>query len=305
MEPHQRPALQRRFFRPRYWPTWVAFGALWLTAWLPTRIRAVVGDALAAVRALVDRKRMRIILTNLALCYPNLTEEARRALARSHLRISTRTLLDTGVLMFRSAHYLAKLIELHGVEALITQQRPLILLSPHCVALEHCGLRTTIDRTVMTMIRRHNNPVSDWIVTRMRTRFGGILFRHDASLLSLVRAARQGAWFYYLPDEDQGHASAVFAPFKGVPKATVPILGRLAQAAGALVVPTRSAFDPATGRYSMYADPPVPFASTGDASADARALNALLEPLIDADPAQYLWTQKIFRTRPPGTPSVY
>src|SRR5262245_23413247 len=149
MEPHQRPALQRRFFRPRYWPTWAVFGALWVTAWLPTRVRAVIGDVAAAVRARVDRKRTRIILTNLSLCYPNLTEEARRALARSHLRISTRTLLDTGVLMFRSARYLTNLIELRGLATLAAERRPLIFVSPHFVALEHCGLRAPLDRPVL------------------------------------------------------------------------------------------------------------------------------------------------------------
>jgi lauroyl-KDO2-lipid IV(A) myristoyltransferase len=304
MDNSHHSTLEARFFLPRYWATWSVFGALWVVAWLPNVVRARLGDAAAWLRQRIDRKRMRIILTNLALCYPNLTDAERRAIATSHLRISTRALLDTSVLMFRSPRVLARMVDVVGAEALDDKRR-FILLSPHSPALEHCGLRLTIDRRAMTMIRRHKNAVSDWIVTRMRTRFHGVLFLHDAPLLGLIRALKRGDWFYYLPDEDQGHPAAVFAPFMGVPKATVPVLGRLARAADALIVPTRSALDLETGRYRITLGTPQEWRGTDDPEDEARRLNALLEPLIDADRAQYLWTQKIFRTRPPGTRPYY
>jgi lauroyl-KDO2-lipid IV(A) myristoyltransferase len=207
--------------------------------------------------------------------------------------------------MFRSPRLLERMVDVIGYDALRDAPQPLILVSPHSPALEHCGLRLSLDRNAMTMIRRHKNPVSDWIVTRMRARYGGLLFRHDAPLLGLIRELKRGRWFYYLPDEDQGHPSAVFAPFMGIPKATVPMLGRLAKAANAMIVPTRSAIDLVTGRYALYLGEPRPWSSSGEPADDARELNALLEELIDADRAQYLWTQKIFRTRPPGMPSCY
>lgn len=308
MGPSHRSHLQRRYFHPRYWPTWAALCAFWVLAFCPRVLRARIGDGAAWLRERLDRKRTRIILVNLELCYPHMNAAERIALAHAHLKIVTRALLDTSVLMFRSAGYVRSFVEVRGFERLLTMRdsgRPLILLSPHCAALEQGGIRLCLDAPGLTMIRRHKNPVMDWVVTRMRTRFGGWLFPHDASMLALVRAVRHGRWFYYLPDEDQGHPNAVFAPFKGVPKATVPVLGRLVKATGALLVPTRSALDLKTGRYVLYIEEPRPWPETNDAVADASALNALLEHLIDADPAQYLWTQKIFRTRPGGGTSLY
>ena len=298
--------LEARHFHPRFWPTWTVFGALWLVAWLPHRVRALLADGAAWLRERVDPKRTRIILTNLALCYPHLPDGERRAIATAHLRISTRALLDTSVLMFRSPHVLERMVDVVGSERLDTAGGGrFVLVSPHSPALEHCGLRLTMDHPVMTMIRRHKNPVSDWIVTRMRTRYGAVLFLHDAPLLGLVRTLRQAYLFYYLPDEDQGHPAAVFAPFLGVPKATVPVLGRLAKAADALIVPTRSALDLESGRYRLTLGIPQRWLGNGEPANEARELNALLEPLIEADRAQYLWTQKIFRTRPPGVPPHY
>ena len=34
-------------------------------------------------------------------------------------------------------------------------------------------------------------------------------------------------------------------------------------------------------------------------------MNRLIEEMVNRDPAQYLWTAKIFRTRPPGEPGFY
>jgi lauroyl/myristoyl acyltransferase len=31
----------------------------------------------------------------------------------------------------------------------------------------------------------------------------------------------------------------------------------------------------------------------------------LIEDMVSRDPAQYLWSAKIFRTRPPGEPGFY
>jgi KDO2-lipid IV(A) lauroyltransferase len=44
---------------------------------------------------------------------------------------------------------------------------------------------------------------------------------------------------------------------------------------------------------------------TDDALANAAAMNRWIEAQIRAQPAQYLWVHKRFKTRPPGVPPVY
>jgi KDO2-lipid IV(A) lauroyltransferase len=43
----------------------------------------------------------------------------------------------------------------------------------------------------------------------------------------------------------------------------------------------------------------------GDAAADTAVVNAAVEQMVRAAPAQYLWVHKRFKTRPPGLPEVY
>ena len=42
-----------------------------------------------------------------------------------------------------------------------------------------------------------------------------------------------------------------------------------------------------------------------DPIADARRMNAFIEERVLEAPAQYLWTHKRFKTRPPGEPGFY
>jgi Kdo2-lipid IVA lauroyltransferase/acyltransferase len=303
-----RPGFRLALLDPRLWPSWAAFAAAASTTLLPAAVRGWLADWLAPLLVAVDRRRRHRIATNLALCYPDWDDRQRERLLQDHARLAAHMLLSYGRLMFASRRALSGDFDTFGrdhVDGVVATGRSVILLTPHCLALEHAGIRLSLKRPLMTMIRAHRNPVADWMVTRMRTRLGAVLFRHDASLISLVRAMRRGSWFYYLPDEDQGLPGTVFAHFYGVPKATVPVLGKLARAAGADVVPMRSAYDPVTRRFSLHFYPPLAELTGDDLVRDAEITNAAMERLIDADPAQYLWSQKLFRTRPPGDSPVY
>jgi len=155
------------------------------------------------------------------------------------------------------------------------------------------------------MVRLHSNPLMDWIVTRFRTRYGGEVYSHKASLIPLVKATRGGKWFTYLPDEDRGAENSVFTPFFGIPKATIPLLGRLAKSCRATVIPSLAFYSPERRRFSIEFLEPLEDFPTGDNAQDALRMNRLIEDMVSRDPAQYLWTAKIFRTRPPGEPGFY
>jgi lauroyl-KDO2-lipid IV(A) myristoyltransferase len=97
----------------------------------------------------------------------------------------------------------------------------------------------------------------------------------------------------------------VFTPFFGVPKATIPLLGRLATSCRATVIPTLAFYSSERRRFSIEFLEPLQDFPSGDTAQDALRMNRLIEEMVNRDPAQYLWTAKIFRTRPPGEPGFY
>jgi len=308
MNASHQPVFQRRFLRPRYWPIWlVALPGIAL-AFLPGRLRAALGDGVGRLLFRIDSRTGRIARKNLSLCYPQMTNGERNRLLQEHFRIAAHILLGYGQLLVRSPQHLRKQVDIQGleiVEQAVNEGKNIILLSPHFLAIEYAGQCLSQEHAMAVMVRLHSNPLMDWIVTRFRTRYGCEVYSHKASLIPLVKTTRGGRWLTYLPDEDRGAKNSVFIPFCGVLKATIPLLGRLAESCRATVIPSLTFYSPERRRFSIEFLEPLRNFPTGDSTQDTLRMNQLIEDMVNRDPAQYLWTAKIFRTRPPGEPGFY
>jgi KDO2-lipid IV(A) lauroyltransferase len=308
MNSSHQPVFQRRFLRPRYWPIWFVMSLSVALAFLPGRLRAILGDGAGWLLCRIDSKAGRIARKNLSLCYPQLADGEIDRLLKEHFRITAHILLGYGQLLVRSPRHLRRQFDIKGlenVERAVAAGKNIILLSPHFLAIEYAGQCLSQDHAMISMVRLHSNPLMDWIVMRFRTRYGGEGYSHKANLLPLVKATRGGRWFMYFPDEDKGAENSVFTPFFGVPKATIPLLGKLAKSCRATVIPSLAFYSPERRRFSIEFLEPLEDFPTGDNAQDALRMNRLIEDMVNRDPAQYLWTAKIFRTRPPGEPGFY
>jgi KDO2-lipid IV(A) lauroyltransferase len=120
-----------------------------------------------------------------------------------------------------------------------------------------------------------------------------------------LRSLDEGMIFHYSPDEDLGPRHSVFAPFFGVATATLPTLGRLAERARADVIPCFTRLLPRARGYEVVLHPPLSNFPSHDRVADAARMNAAIEAGVREMPEQYMWTFKLFKTRPDGAPSPY
>ena len=277
---------------------------LWLVHFLPMRWIAALGAALGSAIYLFGRGRVTRI--NLALCFPDMPERQRNALARRHFRMLGRNALELGIMVWGSERQLLDLIRVENIEhvkALVG--KPVIVFAPHFIGLNMGGIRTgyELPRSA-SMYSRQKNPVLERIFYQARTRFGEpILVTRQDGLRNAIRIIKSGKAFYFLPDMDFGPRDAIFSPFFGVPAATITALPRLAKLTGATVLPivTRQEGDGYVARfYEPWKDYP-----TGDVEADVRRMNAFIEDRVREMPEQYFWAHKRFKTRPPGEPSPY
>ena len=309
MSSSHKPAFRRRLLAPRFWPVWLAVLFAGLLAIVPGRLRAVLGDRLARMLCRGDSRRKRIALTNLSLCYPQFSQQERLRLLCAHSRVLTHVFLGYGQLLLRSARHLRRQFDIEGldiVQRVSADGTGIILLTPHSLALEYAAQRLTLDYPMVAVVRlHHDNDVLDWVVTRFRTRYQGCIYDNTANVLGVLKQVRAGRWLYYLPDEDRGDNNAVFAPFYGIPKATVPTLGRLARSCRAAVVPMMTGYSPHTRRFLIRFHEPLTTLTGEDMQQDATMVNRAIERILDEDRAQYMWSAKIFRTRPPGAPDLY
>jgi Kdo2-lipid IVA lauroyltransferase/acyltransferase len=315
-ESHTKSSQRNRYYRlhlgpdalaPRHAGSWLLVAVLWCCARLPLFASRALGAGVGYLM-MMNRKRRAIVRVNLALCFPALDTAARERLLRLHFVRAGQAMVDFGFLAWASETRLLRKTRFHGLEHFLDHagKRNMILLAPHMVGLNFGGsMLNQRFRRMFSMMKRQSNPVIDWMLNKARLRFGGDVLMRTQGLRPVIRGLREGMPFYYLPDEDFGPSESVFAPFFGVPTATLATLGRLAKSADAIVVPCFSKILPGGRGYEVILYPPLKNFPTGDRTRDAARMNAAMEEGIREMPEQYLWTFKLFKTRPHGAPPPY
>jgi KDO2-lipid IV(A) lauroyltransferase len=286
--------------------TWLGVLVLWLAHFLPLKWIGALGAALGSL--LYRFGRGRVTRINLALSFPEMSEQERHELGLRHFRMLARNALELSIMVWGSEAQLLRLIRLEGLDYLKDAAeggRPVIVLAPHFIGLNMGGIRIAYEYPgTASVYSKQKNPVLDRIFLKARTRFGNPhLVSRQEGLRSIVRAIKSGKPFYFLPDMDFGIRDAIFSPFFGVPTATITALPRLAKLTGARVCPviTRQEGDHYVARlYPAWENYP-----TDDLEADVRRMNAFIEDRVREMPEQYFWAHKRFKTRPPGEPSPY
>ena len=297
-----------KWLHPRHWPTWIGLGFLRLAAHLPLPLSWWVGCGFGQALYYLYAPRRRIVLRNLAACFPELTAPSRTRLAQRHFRALGAASLTLGIGWWASNARQRRLTRYRNREVLdrvLAAQRPVILLAPHFIGLEIGGMRISQDYPVVSMYKRAKNPLFDRYMRLGRERYGVVMVERSAELRPMVRLLRAGRPFYYLPDQDPGRRGSVFAPFFGIPTATVTALGRIAQLADALVIPCFTQQLPRGCGYEVIFKPPLENFPSGDAIKDATRMNAAIEEGVRDMPEQYFWVHKRFKTRPENAPAFY
>jgi len=284
-------------------------GALWLFQHLPLGVQAALGQGLGALLYRLAGARRRIALRNVALCLPELDDNARQRLVRTHFGWLARSLLERGLLWYAPAERLKALIHVEGDVGLAGRSdKPVMWLVPHFLALDVAGVSALLfqQRHAVSIYQVQSNPVFDAAMRAGRLRFGNAaVFARSERALPLVRAIRRGSAFFNLPDMDFGMKDAAFVPFFGVPAATLLAPARMARTLGMLVQPVVAELLPGGAGYRVRYLPPIDGFPGEDDTAAALAMNRWIETEIRRNPAQYLWVHKRFKTRPDGQPPLY
>lgn len=285
----------------------LVLGLSWLLHWLPLPLLAWLARGLGSMLYLVGRARRQVALKNLSLCFPQLSVQQQRRIARDHFRSFSQVVLEQGLLWWASDRRFNRLIRVQGMEHWrAVESRPIIWLAPHFAGLDWAGVRLSAERPVASVYSRQNSELLNRMLLKGRNRFNqSVLFSRQDGLRAVVKALRQGTSFYYLPDLDFGRRDALFVPFFGVLAATVTGLSRIAKLTNALVLPVIARQRPGGRGYDVTIYPAWADFPTDDVAADTRRMNAFIEARIKEMPEQYLWTHKRFKTRPEGEPSFY
>ncbi len=287
--------------------TRLALALMWLLHFLPLSWLSPLGRAFGRLLFALAGERRRVTLINLGLCFPEMPEGERYALARRHFEVFGRSFLERGLLWWASPARLRRLVRLEGLAHLDTVAgRPVILLVPHFVGLDIGGTRVMLEFDIVSIYANQKNLLFNAALLKGRSRFGGsTLLSRQEGTRKAIKAMRAGKPFYYLPDMDYGERDTIFVPFFGVPAATITGLSRLARISGAAVLPVITRMLPGGAGYVVEIGPPWADFPGATIEGDTRRMNDFIEDQVRRMPEQYFWLHKRFKTRPPGEKSPY
>jgi KDO2-lipid IV(A) lauroyltransferase len=282
-------------------------GLIWLLHFLPLSVQAALGRGLGRFFFLLGRRRRRIALINLRLCFPQMTEEARVVLAKAHFAAFGRSFLERGILWWAPEKRIRRLVRVEGEEHLAAAAgTPVILLTPHFVGLDMGWTRLTCDHDMVSIYANQRNFYFNAALLHGRERFGkSALLSRQAGIRPAIRAMQKGLPFYYLPDMDYGQRDTIFVPFFGYPAATITGVSRLARICGAKVIPCVTKMLDGGEGYVVKLYPAWDNFPGADIESDTRRMNAFIEERVMEMPEQYYWVHRRFKTRPPGENHPY
>lgn len=281
-------------------------GLMWLLHWLPLPILGRIGAGVGSVMYVLIPKRRKIALTNLRLAMPDLSEQERRRLAHQHFQAYARSVFERALLWWAPIPRLQRLMRIEpAVPKAQMEDGPTILLCPHFVCLDVAGVASRVV-PLSTIYVPQKNKAFDDLLRAGRERFGPVrLITRKEGIKPILRALRDGYPYFMLPDMDFGEKDAAFVPFFGVPAATLTALPRLAATTGAKVIPVIATFLPNYQGYRVVFYPAWENYPGDDITAATRRMNAFIEERVREAPAEYFWTHKRYKTRPPGETSPY
>jgi KDO2-lipid IV(A) lauroyltransferase len=290
---------------PLYWPVWLLLGILWLITRLPHRWQIKSGIIIGKILYLFPGQLKKITEKNIQLCFPHLTSEQQIEFVKKSFESVGIALIETAMAWWLPEEKLHCLYQIHGLqyaEEAFAKGKGIILIGPHFTCLELVGRLIGLKYTFGVMYRPHKKPIISFLHERFR-KFAVYIPRNK--IRQLFSALKNNTAIWYAYDIDGGPKHSVFAPFFGIPTASMTAITRIIRLSGAAVVPISFHRRDHDFGYDLTLLPALENFPSEDPVADATRLNTILEKAILEKPEQYVWQYKRFKTRPPGEKRFY
>ena len=139
----------------------VFVGLLGLFIWMPSSFRRWAGRLIGKLFYKLNKKRRKIAAINIELCFPELSKKERESMLLAHFICYGQSVVDLGFVVWGSKSKLCKSTEIidkhHIIDALKKGER-IIILTPHALAVDWCGIALTQFHGVTSMMKQFDNP---------------------------------------------------------------------------------------------------------------------------------------------------
>lgn len=283
---------------------------LYVCAYLPLPVLHGIGVCIGWGLYLIPNRSRETSVINIALCWPELSTHEQRALLRSSLKETGKTIMETSALWLRSGESALRLItRVDGnelVERAISQGSGAILATPHLGAWEAAGLYGSAQYKITCLYRPLKMPELENLVRTARNRLGGnYVPATNKGIRAIYKALDQGGVVAMLPDQEPKAGTGTFAPFFGVSAYSMIFLARLAARTETPIIFAWCERLTWGRGYHLHFRVAPESAYSDDIHTAVTAINQAVEDCVRECPEQYQWSYRRFKTRPGSESSFY
>jgi KDO2-lipid IV(A) lauroyltransferase len=275
--------------------------------WSPRSVAEALARGYVRLLDLAAPRLRRIARKNLEMVFPAMDEAARERIADGAFLSIARLMVAFARLPRLNSNNVSEWIRYEGLEHFKeAKQRGTGVL----FATAHLGnwelsafAHGLMAEPMHVVVRPLDNPSIDRLVEHRRTLAGNRVIEKKRGARAILRALAANEAVGILADQNSAPEEGVFVEFFGVPACASTGLAEIAARTGATVIPGFALWSETEGCYRLRFYPPVEM--SGDAAADTRRLQKILEEIIRRHPDQWLWIHRRWKTRPPGEPPLY
>jgi KDO2-lipid IV(A) lauroyltransferase len=284
------------------------YGCMRLLVLLPLPLQLRLGKSAGSLLYRFARSRRTVVLTNLRLCFPELSMAERERLAHEHFRSLGAFVAETAMGWYGDLDKIRAAVTIEGLEHLragLEKGRGVILFSGHFTCFEiFMPVFAPLCPRFCGMQKLQTNPVMNRMMTRGRERSTDALFVKE-NVRGMGREIKANSVFWYAADQSFAHKGSSLIPFFGEAAMTNTAISRITRMTGATVLPFLPRRKPDDSGYILTIGGPLEDFPSTDENLDTRRLIAVLEEFIRSCPEQYWWIHQRFKARPAPYPDVY
>lgn len=275
---------------------------------LPLRWSQAIGSGLGLLLLRYNKKRARIALRNIQVCFPDKSPQEHQELVRKTAMEAGKWFIECSYVWFRSPKSMIKRVTVTNPEVFAqahAKGRGVVVVLPHLGNWEVLNFYLPQHYAMGAMYKPVRSPLFEKIIFDSRSRSSVELYPTDGSgIRKALKALKKNRSVAILSDHLPSLNAGVYAPFFGIPALTGKFTHTLVSNNQAEVVLAAVIRKPKGAGFEITFST-IDGMHTDDPVAAATAMNKAIEESILLAPEQYQWVYSRFSHPPEGMENIY
>ena len=298
---NQDPKFKFSLLHPKYVPTWIGMGFIYLCKFLPYKVLIYLGTLFGYLLYGVSPHRKQIAEANIKLCFPDKSQIEIHDLVKDHFKNIGIGIFEIAIAWWSSDKTIENLKRSSknlDIFKELDKEKGVLILIKHSTHVELDIRLMAKEIELGGMYKPQSNEVMNYLMIRARNKYVvGAIHNHQAK--QAIKWINNGQKFLYAADQDYGEKNSQFIPFFGIDAATVTFPEKLSRSGVKIVMANVSknleGFDLEFHEIADYKEE----------GSVLKEVNQFYEKYILKSPENFLWTHRRFKSRPQGQESIY